>query len=481
MTTAKAGEQIGIDRTVPGFRYKAGVLEVDGIPVEEIADLAGTPTYVYSAAAIRRAFQRMQRAFAPLEARLHYAVKACANLHVCRLLTDLGAGMDVVSGGEMERAWLAGVAMKDIVFAGVAKTEAEILAALDGRHSPLAAVAESFGRESPAGRGPVGLFNVESAGELRRIAGLAGPLGLTARISVRVNPNVDPRTHELTTTGKKENKFGIDADQVPGLLAEFADCPELEFVGLHVHIGSPVRELGPYRQAVEVLLMLIDELQAQGHTMHQLDLGGGWAMDYYEGESPQPEDYAQALIPLLAERVQRGLRVVLEPGRSILANAGVLLTRVQYVKNGRAKRFVICDAGMHTLIRPVLYQAFHFVWPARVDVSHVPSALAETQSMPDLTVCDVVGPICESGDFLARDRALPEVATDDIMVVFSSGAYGMSMSSNYNDHGRPAEVLVEDGKAFVINERQELATLLGTERSRRELDLSSVRASEPSQ
>ena len=463
---------MGIDRTVPGFRYNAGVLEVDGIAVEKIADLAGTPTYVYSAAAIRSAYQRMERAFAPLDARLHYAVKACANLHVCRLLNDLGAGMDVVSGGEMERAWLAGAKMKDIVFAGVAKTEVEILAALDGRHSPLAAVAESFGCENPAERGPVGLFNVESEGEIERIATLAGPLGLTARISIRVNPNVDPRTHEHTTTGKKENKFGIDADQIPGVLAKFGKSPELEFVGLHVHIGSPVRELGPYREAVEVLLMLIDELQAEGHTMHQLDLGGGWAVDYFEGESPQPEDYAQALIPLLAERVQQGLRVVLEPGRSILANAGALLTRVQYVKRGRAKRFVICDAGMHTLIRPVLYQAFHFVWPARVDPSQVPSALAETQAMPDLHVCDVVGPICESGDFLARDRALPEVGTDDIMVIFSAGAYGMSMSSNYNDHGRPAEVLVEDGKAFVVNERQKLETLLETERSRRELDLS---------
>ena len=466
----------GIEQTLPGFSYRHGVLEIEGVSVEQIAALAGTPSYVYSAPAIRRAYERMRRAFAPLDAHLHYAVKACANLHVCRLLSELGAGMDVVSGGELERAWLAGTAMKDIVFAGVAKTEAEVRAALDGRYSPLAALAEKLGRGDPAERGPVGILNVESVGELERIARLAGEIGVTARISVRVNPNVDPRTHEYTTTGKKENKFGIDADRVPAVLAAFAGRPELDFVGLHVHIGSPVREVEPYEQAVTVLLALIDRLQAAGHRIRQLDLGGGWAVDYRAGESPGPEGYARALVPLLAERVERGLRVVLEPGRSIVANAGVLLTRVQYVKKGRAKRFVICDAGMHTLIRPAFYQAFHFVWPARVAAHHLPAGLLEQQQMPELHLCDVVGPICESGDFLARDRALPAVASDDLMAVFSAGAYGMSMASNYNDHGRPAEVLVDGGQAFVINERQSLPSLLATELERRPLQLPTAAA-----
>lgn len=465
----------GLERTVPGFRYRDGVLEVEGIPVEAIADAVGTPTYVYSAPAIRRAFERMQRAFAPLNARLHYAVKASSNLHICRLLHELGAGMDVVSGGEMERAWLAGVDMGDIVFAGVAKTEDELRAALDGRFSPVADVAGDFGRGDPADRGPVGILNVESAGELERINRLAAELGVTARISVRVNPNVDPRTHEYTTTGKEENKFGIDADQVPAVMHEFAGRPELEFVGLHMHIGSPVREVEPYEQAVKVLLALIDELEGQGHTIRQLDLGGGWAMDYTDGESPGPEGYAEALVPLLADRVEAGLKVVLEPGRSILANAGVLLTRVQYVKQGRARRFVICDAGMHTLIRPSLYRAYHFVWPARVAAAQVPTSLVEEQPLPDLHRCDVVGPICESSDFLARGRMLPEVAADDVVAVFSAGAYAMSMSSNVNEHGRPAEVLVDGGEAVLIKERQTLASLLAAETEPRPLKLRSLK------
>ena len=469
-------DRSGIERTVPGFRYRQGVLEVEGVAVEAIAEAVGTPTYVYSAPAIRQAYARMQRAFAPLDARLHYAVKASANLHICRLLSELGAGMDVVSGGEMERAWLAGTEMEDIVFAGVAKTEDEVRAALDGRYSPLRDVVAEFGRGDPAERGPVGILNVESVGELERISALARELEVVARISIRVNPNVDPRTHEYTTTGKEENKFGIDADQVPTVMQRFAGRAELDLVGLHVHIGSPVREVEPFEQAVKVLLALIDQLQTQGHAIRQLDLGGGWAVDYYEGESPAPEGYADALVPLLADRVAGGLKVVLEPGRSILANAGVLLTRVQYVKQARAKRFVICDAGMHTLIRPSLYRAFHFVWPARVGAEHVPTTLKERQGLADLYRCDVVGPICESGDFLARDRDLPEVETNDLLAVFSAGAYGMSMASNYNDHGRPAEVLVDGGGALVINERQSLAALLQTEHRARALNLTGAAA-----
>jgi len=470
----------GFRQTARGYEYRGGVLHVEGVPVEEIATLTGTPTFVYSESAIREAYLRMEKAFAPLGAHLHYAVKACANLNICRLLGELGAGMDVVSGGEMERAWLAGVEMKDIVFAGVAKSEDEIRASLDGRFSPLAGDAERFGRESPETRGPVGILNVESVGEIERISRVARELGVTARVSIRANPNVDPRTHEYTTTGKVENKFGIDAREIPDIVDRFADREELEFYGLHVHIGSPVREVEPYELAVKAMVALIDDLESRGHTIRQLDLGGGWAIDYVDGESPDPEAYAAAITPLLADRVAAGLRVVLEPGRSILANAGVLLTRVQYVKEGRKKRFVICDGGMNVLLRPALYQAFHFVWPARVRSDQTPTHFAEEHSLPGLVPSDVVGPICESSDFLARNRMLPEVDAGSVVAVFSAGAYAMSMASNYNDHGRPAEVLVRDGRLTVINERQRLASLLETERVPRSLErLSGSEAGKP--
>jgi len=318
-------------------------------------------------------------------------------------------------------------------------------------------------------RGPVGLFNVESESELEVLAQVTAELGVVARACIRVNPDVDARTHEYTTTGKEENKFGVATARVPELFAAFRDVGSVELVGLHVHIGSPVREIEPYESAVRVLLQLIDTLEAAGDAVSVLDLGGGWPMSYTEGESPEIEVFAEALTPLLEERVGNGLQVVLEPGRSILANSGILLTRVQHVKEGRKKRFVICDAGIHTLIRPAFYQAFHFVWPARVDARHVPPSAAERLDLPGLITSDIVGPICETGDFLARSRELPPVKRGDLIAVFSAGAYGMSMSSNYNDHGRPAEVQVDRYRAVVIDERQQLASLLETEKTPRGL------------
>jgi diaminopimelate decarboxylase len=458
-------------KAIQGFDYRDGVLHAGDLPVSRIADEVGTPTYVYSADGIRASYERLVAAFAPIGARPHYAVKACANLHVCRLLHGLGASMDVVSGGEMERAWIAGAEMSQIAFAGVGKTVDEVRAALDGRFSPLVGVAERFGREGIENRGPVGMFNIESISELERLAAIAEELDVRARACIRVNPNVDPKTHEYTTTGKDKNKFGIDAHLVGNLFDRFAGHAALDLVGLHVHIGSPVKEIEPYVLAVKVLLTLIDELETAGHRVELLDLGGGWAVDYVSGEAPPIEAYAEALAPLLGERVERGLEVVLEPGRSIVANAGVLLTRVQHVKQGRVRRFVICDAGMHTMIRPALYQAFQFAWPVEVAPEHVPTELAERPDMPGLVPCEVVGPICESSDFLARERPLPPIGQDELLAVFSAGAYGMSMASNYNDHGRPAEVLVDGGRATLINRRQPLETLLETERESVPLDL----------
>jgi diaminopimelate decarboxylase len=444
------------------FRWRDGQLHADAVSVEQIVEAVGTPTYIYSATAMRAAYERLRAAFAPLGAKLRYAVKASPNLHICRLLRELGAGMDVVSGGEMERAWLSGTPMAEMVFAGVGKSEDEIRAALDGRHSSLRGAAAAFGAPDPSGRGAVGLFNAESESEVARIAKIARELGQRARVCLRVNPNVDAHTHEYTTTGKVENKFGIDADRIVEIVDRWAPDPGIEFRGLHVHIGSPVPQVQPYVDSLAVVSRILDELAARGHRLSTLDLGGGWPVDYTENSVPPIEDYAARIVPLLVERVRDGLEILLEPGRSIVANAGILVGRVQHLKHGHAKTFVICDAGMHNLLRPALYRAFHFVWP--VAWSGPTPRWLEDPVLPSLKRQDVVGPICETGDFLARDRLLPPIVQGDLVAVFSAGAYGISMASNYNDHGRPAEVLVDGDRARQINARQSLAALLETER-----------------
>jgi diaminopimelate decarboxylase len=459
---------------VQAFQWFEGRLRAEEVRLDAVANSAGTPVYVYSASAIRAAYRRLKAAFSPLQAELHYAVKANSNLHLLRLLRGLGAGMDVVSGGELERAWLAGTPMNEIAFAGVGKTEAEIRAALDGRFSPMRSEIGGPGWPDPTRRGPVGMFNVESESELERIAALSRSLGTRACFCLRVNPNVDPHTHEYTTTGKEENKFGIDFDRVPEVAERFAHEPALEFRGLHVHLGSPVPQVEPYLEALAVLLTLCERLERRGSPVKVLNLGGGWPVSYTEEASVPIEQFASRLVPVLRERVARGLRVRIEPGRSLLANAGVLLTRVQHVKRGRSRTFVVCDAGMHTLIRPALYRAFHFVWPVAWD-GPTPrwreDSRQDGEGFEGLAPGDVVGPICETGDFLARGRYLPPLEQGDLVAVFSAGAYGMSMASNYNDHGRPAEVLVDGGEATLINERQSLAALLATEQIARPLEL----------
>jgi len=454
-------------KDVPGFQYIDAVLHADEVPVTEIAAVTGTPTYVYSATAIRAAYKRLRDAFSPLGMRFRYAIKSSPNSHLCRLMHEQGAGMDVVSGGELERAWYAGTPMSDIVFAGVGKSDEEIRAALDGRFHMLGGV-PGLAAMKPEERGPVGVLNAESISEVERIAYWGHDLGVRPRVCLRVNPDVDPHTHEYTTTGKEENKFGIDAPFIPEVFDTW-NGKGIDLVGLHVHIGSPVPQVEPYVEAVEVLLGLIDELERRGHRIDLLDLGGGWPINYTEDEVPPLEDYATALIPPLSARVEKGLQVLMEPGRSIMANSGVLVSRVQHVKKGRAKTFIICDAGMHTLIRPALYRAFHFVWP--VEWSGEAPRFLEDPEIPDLETADLVGPICETGDFLARNRKLPPMERGDLVAIFSAGAYGMSMVSNYNDHGRPAEVLVDGNQATLINERQSLAAVLATEHQARELEL----------
>lgn len=450
------------------FTWRNGVLHADSVPLPAIAEAADTPTYVYSATAIREAYERLSLAFAPLQPRLHYAVKASPNVHLCRLLHSLGAGMDVVSGGEMERAWLAGAPMSEIVFAGVGKTDVEIRAALDGRWSLLGTAAKDFGDLDPVGRGPVGLFNVESNSELETISRLGAELGVRARACLRVNPNVDPQTHEYTTTGKEENKFGIEFHRIADLFDTWADDPGVELVGLHVHIGSPVPKVEPYALAIEVLLTLVDDIESRGHRVELLNLGGGWPVEYEEGGVPPLEAYAERIVPMLEGRASQGLRILLEPGRSILANSGLLLARVQHVKRGRAKTFVICDGGMHSLIRPALYRAFHFTWP--VNWEGPPPQRKQENPMPGLELSDLVGPICETGDFLARNRPLPPMVRGDLIAIFSAGAYGISMASHYNDHSKPAEVLVDGEGIQLIREREPLAALLESEKAPRDLN-----------
>lgn len=443
------------------FRYLAhdglSVLHAEHIPASALADRFGTPTFVYSAGTIAEHVRRFADAFAPLDPLICYAVKACNNLAILRLLAGLGCGMDVVSGGELERAFLAGVPMNRVVFAGVGKSRAEIRAALDGRCSPLA------DHDHATARGPILAFNAESEQELELIEREAADLGVVARANLRVNPDVDPSTHAYTTTGTLDTKFGVPLGHAPELFARFRASPSLRLEGLHIHLGSPIYSPDPYVAAIARLLDSVRQLDAQGTPVLSIDLGGGFGADYTTGRSPAAADFARAMIPPLLPLKDRGVRFTLEPGRTIIANAGVLLTRVLSTKDSGPKRFVVCDAGMNALIRPALYQAFHFIWPATTPATLCPTARTIDPGLDGLHTVDVVGPVCETGDFLARGRALPPIAPGDLLAVHTAGAYAMSMSSNYNDQPRPAEVLVDGDAATLIRPRETIADLVRLE------------------
>ncbi len=420
------------------FHYRNGQLFCEGAAVARLADEFGTPLYVYSAGTLRGHFERVRDAFAELDPLICYSVKCCPNIHVLAELRKLGSGFDVVSGGELHRAKLAGADAARVVFAGVGKTGDEIEQAL---------------------RGGVGLLNAESQSELEQIGQAAARLGRPASIALRVNPDVDARTHAYTTTGRKENKFGVPIEQAPEIFERFAGQAGLRLRGLHLHIGSPVNDPAPYEQAIGRALEQIDALRSRGFEVDTLDLGGGFGAFYQGGEAPSAEDYAARIVPLLRGK---GLRIVLEPGRSIAANAGVLVATVLHVKESPARRFVIVDASMTELIRPALYGAYHFVWPVAAG-GHVPATRMAEQPFDDLAVCDVVGPVCESGDFLARERALPAMGRGDRLAIFTAGAYGMSMSSQYNSRPRAAEVLVRGEAARLIRRRETYADLVAAE------------------
>jgi diaminopimelate decarboxylase len=399
------------------FPRRDGWLCAEEVPLHRIADEVGTPTYVYSAGALATAYVALDRAFASVPHLLCYSVKGNMNLAVIRTLVARGAGADVTSGGELFRALRAGADPRRIVYSGVGKTAEEIDQALD------------------AG---IRMFNVESRGELRLLDQRAGHKGRRAPIAFRVNPDVDPKTHPYISTGLRTSKFGIPIAEAPAAYAEAKALDHVEIVGVDCHIGSQILDAAPFADAMERIRALVLELRAAGHPIRVIDAGGGLGVTYCEESPPSPEAYAHAILGPLRDL---DCEIVLEPGRSITANAGLLLTRVLFEKESDEKRFVVVDAAMNDLIRPALYQAWQGVEP-----------VAPPRGAP--RAVDVVGPVCESGDFLARDRSLPPLEPGDLVAVRSSGAYGFAMSSNYNARRRAAEVLVRGSRFAVVRARE---------------------------
>ncbi|MGC8623829.1 MAG: diaminopimelate decarboxylase [Phycisphaerae bacterium] len=413
------------------FQYIKGQLYCEDVPILDIINQTGTPTYIYSQSTLLTHFDRITTAFAPLRPLLCYSIKSCGNLSILEILRTRGSGFDVVSGGELFRALQAGADAQKIVFAGVGKTDQEINEALD------------------AG---IGWFNIESEEEFWNLDRLACLKNQTARAALRVNPDVTSiGTHQKTLTGKKETKFGVDLDQAEAFYLRAAAATSARLTGLHLHIGSPIKSTAPYVAAITKALTLMDRLSQRGLTIDMLDIGGGFAAFYEGNEAPSAADYAAAINPLLQGRA---IRIILEPGRSISCNAGILVTRVQYTKHGGSKVFTIVDAAMNDLIRPTLYESYHFIWPVEIGAAAAPESRLSTLRTPGDQKVDVVGPICESGDYFAQNRYLPPTRRGDLLAVFSAGAYGFAMSSQYNARPRAAEVLV-NGKSWRIIRRRE--------------------------
>jgi len=408
------------------FNYRDGVLYAEDVPLTQLADKLGTPCYVYSKATLERHFRAYTEALGGHPHLICYAVKANSNLAVLGLLARLGAGFDIVSVGELERVLKAGGDPAKVVFSGVAKQPQEMARALE-----------------------VGIkcFNVESRPELERLNAVAGELGKVAPVSLRVNPDVDAGTHPYISTGLKDNKFGIPVDEALEVYQLAASLTNLRVTGLDCHIGSQLTETAPFLDALERLLVLMERLRERGIEIDHLDLGGGLGVPYRDEKPPQPFDYASQLLARLS-RWEGGeqLTLLFEPGRSIAANAGLMLTRVEFLKPGETKNFAIVDAAMNDLIRPALYQA----WQAIVPV--------DTRQVRNAATYDVVGPVCETGDFLGKERELA-IAEGDLLAVRSAGAYGFVMASNYNSRPRPPEVMVDGDTYHVVRARETLESL----------------------
>ncbi len=413
------------------FEYHKGEMFAEGVPLKRIAQEVGTPAYVYSLATLKRHFRVFDEAFAAVRHIVCFSIKANSNIALLRAFAREGSGFDIVSGGELFRALRAGADPRKIVFSGVGKKKEEIEYALDSG---------------------ILMFNVESEQELITLNEIAGAVGRKAPISLRINPDVDPQTHPYISTGMKKAKFGVDIKTSLDTYKKAASLPNIDVVGIDCHIGSQLTSVAPFVDALARVREYLDRvlagtLKSEGAHIRYLDLGGGLGISYDHEMPPHPEEYAQALVEGL-----QGLDVtlILEPGRVIVGNAGILVTEVQYIKETEAKKFVIVDGGMNVLIRPALYGSYQAIWPV-------------VQNGGEKIIADVVGPICESGDFFAKDREMERPRRGDLLAVMSAGAYGFTMASNYNSHPKPPEVLVDGEKYYVVRKRETFEDLINGE------------------
>jgi diaminopimelate decarboxylase len=411
------------------FEYVDGDLHVENVPLATLAEQFGTPLYVYSRAALEATYGAYAKACEGRRATVHVAVKANSNLAVLNVFARAGAGFDIVSAGELLRALKAGARGERIVFSGVGKSADEMRFALESG---------------------VKCFNVESIPELDRLNAVASSLGKRAPVSLRVNPDVDPKTHPYISTGLKSNKFGVAFEDARATYRAAAQMSHLDVVGIDCHIGSQITEITPYLDALDKLLDLVGQIEADGTKIHHVDVGGGLGIRYDDETPPEIGDFVKAVLDRIVERGHGHREVLFEPGRSLVGNAGVLLTRIEYLKPGEAKNFAIVDAAMNDLARPAMYEAYHAIDPVKPRDGQA-------------TVYDVVGPICESGDWLGRDRSLA-VEPGDLLAIRSAGAYGFTMSSNYNTRPRAAEVIVDGATVHVARERETLEQLLANEK-----------------
>jgi diaminopimelate decarboxylase len=407
------------------FQYRRGMLHCEDVPLQKIADSVGTPTYVYSLGTVLEHYRRLVRAFHGVDCQIYYSVKANSNMALMAALAREECGFDVFSGGELFRVRRAGGKMRRTVFAGVGKTEAELAAAV---------------------KAGIEMFNMESWPEAELLNSVARKLGRRVKADFRINPNVDAHTHAHITTGRSENKFGVPIAQAPELYGKARRLSHVEVCGVHLHIGSQITDVSPYQAAIRKTLTLVKALRARGHKIETFNLGGGLGIIYDRERPSTAQQFAESILPLIQGQ---GLRLLLEPGRFIVGNAGMMLTRVLYIKPAASKTFVIVDSGMNDLIRPTLYDAYHAIVP-----------LSEREARGERKKVDVVGPICESGDFLAKNRLLALPRAGQCLAVRSTGAYGFVMSSNYNSRPRAAEVLVDGRRFFVVRRRETLADLV---------------------
>jgi diaminopimelate decarboxylase len=421
------------------FAYRNGQLHCEDVQIAKLADQFGTPLYVYSQNAILETLNTLKSAFAEVKPLICYSVKANSNLGILKVMAQHGSAFDVVSEGELYRVRQAGGAPEKTVFAGVGKTDHEIRAGLE------------------AG---VLMFNVESEAELDAIACVAATLGKIAPIALRVNPDVDPKTHRYISTGKKESKFGMDIERAQRVAETAVSIASIRMIGLHMHIGSQITTSEPYASAVAKGVRLIEQLRKLGHPITWYNMGGGYGINYKGREAKPVEEFARVIVPGIKAA---NCRLVIEPGRVIVGNAGILVSRVIYTKQSGEKRFLIQDAAMNDLIRPALYESFHRIWPVALSAG-IPCALDQNDTaVAGIKPWDVVGPVCESGDFLAKDRPLPELDRGALLAIFSAGAYGMVMASNYNTRPRSAEILVDGSHARLVRRRETYEDLVGPE------------------